>query len=316
MKNKISFQRNIRLVSNLWTYTIEEVFDFIKTGCNWSMDIRNETKRIQAISDHDLQNDLKNQLLPYCCFNGTFSYRCESGLIEYSKYTAIDYDGLDDETMNKVKQWLMQNPYVKFFYVSPSGHGLKVIVEHTNTNPKKHRSLYQELLTRFCISNIDPKTKDLQRATFLCHDPDAWWNDNCQPYRFDESKYQDDVVISSTTPSAHNSLRSDYVAMEKLLETLQFSGSTNIKDASIKRIVESWIDNDPEIKPGNRNNRLYHYACTLCKAGVKYKSSLYLLNKKFQNVGLGEIEILNTTCSAFSKLSDKFGSERDSKFKK
>lgn len=304
------------MVNNLFTYRIDEIYDIIKTGKTWSMDIQIDTLKVQCQSDHNIQNELKKRLLPYACINGVFQERKDSSLLEYSSYTAIDFDKFQsEEEMETVKGWLKETPFVKFFYVSPSGRGLKAIIEHTNTEPKKHKALYEELLQYFRIPQVDPKTSDLSRATYLCYDPQAWWNPNCIPYQFDESKYSEDIVLQRTTSSssaAAIALPTDYNKKVDYFNSFERPKETKITDASIKRIVYSWINKDTMTT--GRNNALYQYSCTLCKAGIKYKTALYWLNEKFSELGLHENEIQKTTCSAYSRCINEFGTERDSKF--
>jgi len=314
MNDKVSYQSNITNPKNLWTYSIEEIYDFIKSGSNRYTDIREYTRLIQSEPSHDKQNILKMEWLPYATFNGVFSYRNDSSLLEYSRYTAIDFDKFQSETeLQNIGYWLTQTPFVKFFFRSPSGKGLKAIIEHTNTNPKKHRALYRELLDVFKVPEIDQKTFDISRATFLCHDPFAWRNPECKAYVFDESKYPEGAA-SAAPSDCQVSLAGDYDEKLKLFDALKRPEGTMVTDASIKRIVGSWIDKD---SMGNgRNNALYQYACTMCKGGVNFKAALWMLNEKFTSRGLGEDEIKKTVCNAYWKCMDQFGSERDSKFKK
>lgn len=313
MNINISCHTKIVNTNNLFTSDIKLVFDLIRNGYNKAIDLRQITRQIQALSDHNEQNKLKIAALPYACFNGVFEYRNNGSLKEYSNYTAIDFDGFQSEDdLQRMVANLRTTPFVKFLFRSPSGRGIKAIIEHTNTNPKKHYALYQELLGVLNVPQLDTKTSDLSRATFLCYDSTAVWNDYCQPYRFDESKYQGQEYSVPIPGMPHRA--------PKMTTTLNFSSltlniPTNITDGSIERILESWLKKE-NIHEGNRNDTMYRYACFLCKAGVKWDYAIDWLTKKFNPIGIGNEEIMRTATSAYTRYCNEFGSERDSKFRR
>lgn len=320
MKDKVSYQSNIKFVERFWTYSIEDVYKIVKDGGNWSIDLKWATQIIQNEMDHNKQNELKKQLLPYVCFNGQFLHRDNYHLKEYSNYTAIDFDGFSSESdLGRTGYLLTQTPFVKFAFRSPSGRGLKAIIEHNNEEPKYHEFLYKELLNYFNIPQLDPKTCDISRATFLCHDPYAWWNPNCKAYEFDVSKYKDQIDCDSYYPVSLDDfyqVMGNTVAKNHSFNDYKCPGKTNISDESIISIVKSWIKKDKDIKVGSRNNKLYDYSCLLCKAGVKYELSYNMLTDVFGNYGLAISEVNYTLSSAYSRYEKEFGTVRDSKFKK
>lgn len=300
----LSFQYNIKQTHNLHLRRLEDLYELIKTGGNRFDDLPNKTLQIRNEQDHNKQNELKAKLLPYACFNGRFSTKSEDGLLFYSPYTAIDFDQFKtEEELLGIAYWLTQTPCVKMLFRSPSGQGLKAIVEHTNTNPKKHRALYNELLRMFKIPEIDTKTSDLSRATFLCYDPAVWWNECCAPFEFDENLYEEDsytFVDSGTKGHTQKDTDSlDKMACEAL----------GVTDGSIKRIIGKWIAND-FIAEGERNSKLFEYGCKFCKAGVKYSYALQLLEEVFVGLGLSFEEINRTCFNAYQKCKDEFGSKR------
>lgn len=314
--DKISFQKNIKMTSNLWEYSIDDIYNFVKTGCSWSMDIKADTERIRKAENHDIQNKLKEQLLPYACFNGIFNQRNDACLLEYSSYTAVDFDQFrSQEELNVVGNKLVQTPFVQMAFMSPSGKGLKAIIKHTNTNPRKHKAMYGELLKYFNYPEVDSRTSDLSRATYLCYDPYAYWNSNCQPFQFDEKVFFEDSVMPQYHVRNYIVKNNSYSDKISMFEKLRLPQKTNITDDSIIRILGSWHKKVDGLGT-NRNNRLYFYAAMLCKAGVSYRTAQEWLTSEFMGIGLSEEEILKTTVSAYSHYYDEFGSERDSKFHK
>lgn len=320
MKDKVSYQSNIKFVERFWTYSIEDVYKIVKDGGNWSIDLKRATQIIQNETDHNKQNELKKQLLPYVCFNGVFLRRDNYHLKEYSNYTAIDFDGFTcEDDLHNIGYQLTQTPFVKFAFRSPSGKGLKAIIEHNNDDSKYHEFLYKELMNYFNIPQLDPKTCDISRATFLCHDPYTWWNPVCKPYEFDADKYKDQIDCDSYYPVLLDDfylVMGNSIAKNHSCNGYQLPGKTNISDESIICIVKSWIMKDKGIRVGSRNNKLYDYSCLLCKAGVKYELCYYMLTEVFGNYGLAECEVNQTLCSAYTRYEKEFGTVRDSKFHK
>lgn len=310
----LSTQRNISRTKNLWNYSLADIYNIIRSGSYSYNDLIQPTTTIQLEPDHNKQNELKAQYLPYACINGRFRERSESGIIDYAPYTAIDFDQFGSEAeLRQVAYWLTQIPCVQMLFRSPSGKGLKAIVAHTNTNPLKHRSLYHELMEKFLIEQTDTKTSDLSRATYLCYDPNVWWNSNCIPYQFDESKYPEDI-LTCNTGNGSVSVNGSYEEKVKVLNAL-VCDDKGVTDGSIKRIIGKWIEKEV-IAEGERNCKLFVYGCKLCKAGVKYDYALQLVTDVFARLGLSIEEICNTTCNAYVKCSGEFGVDRENYGKK
>ena len=65
--------------------------------------------------------------------------------------------------MMRYKEQLKGTEWGYPVYITPSRKGLKAIIQHDSIFPKYHTELYNELLSRFDILEIDPHTKDLAR---------------------------------------------------------------------------------------------------------------------------------------------------------
>jgi hypothetical protein len=76
---------------------------------------------------------MKYELLPVAMFNGTFSYKNDQSIKEYSSFTAIDLDNFSSKTdMNNAKMMLMKDSCVYAIFTTPSGRGLKAVIIHDN----------------------------------------------------------------------------------------------------------------------------------------------------------------------------------------
>ena len=84
----------------------------------------------------------KKRRLPVVCFSGEFSSRADDALFEHSGFIVLDFDHVDVEA---TKTTLASDDHVYSCWVSPSGDGIKALVQITN--PERHRDHFRALIT-------------------------------------------------------------------------------------------------------------------------------------------------------------------------
>ena len=112
----------------------------------------------------------KKRRLPVVCFSGEFSSRADDALFEHSGFIVLDFDHVDVEA---TKTALATDDYVHSCWVSPSGDGIKALVQITN--PERHRDHFRALITYFdkqYTLEVDESGVNESRACFESHDPD------------------------------------------------------------------------------------------------------------------------------------------------
>ena len=72
----------------------------------------------------------KKRRLPVVCFSGEFSSRADDALFEHSGFIVLDFDHVN---VDATKTALATDDYVHSCWVSPSGDGIKALVQITNT---------------------------------------------------------------------------------------------------------------------------------------------------------------------------------------
>lgn len=120
----------------------------------------------------------KTKTLPSVTPSGAFSTRKDANLIEYSGIICIDFDHIDTGIKDTLAGDSFLNPSLVF--VSPGGNGLKVFITIDNGTPENHLSYFQALRKYFTETyqlSIDEACKNVSRACFLCHDPEAFFSD-------------------------------------------------------------------------------------------------------------------------------------------
>ena len=112
----------------------------------------------------------KKLQLPIVLFSGEFSERADEALFEHSGYIVLDFDHVE---VDAVKATLGTDEYIYACWTSPSGDGIKALVQVTN--PERHRDHFRALIKYFERQyglQLDESGSNESRACFESHDPD------------------------------------------------------------------------------------------------------------------------------------------------
>ncbi len=137
---------------------------------------RGITEQYRSLPE-SVRRDYKAKRFDYVTPCGTFDHRNVKGLIDRSHYHILDFDHCDPAI---VKSELAADKTldVLLMFVSPSGEGVKVIVE--DTGDSEHRAFYIALTDYInrthpnIARTLDSSGKDIARACFVCYDPDVY----------------------------------------------------------------------------------------------------------------------------------------------
>lgn len=122
--------------------------------------------------------DAKREL-PVTFFSGTFNTRTDDGLFDHSGLVVLDFDKLLE--LDEVRSQVAVDQYTYAMWVSPSGNGIKVLVQIKF--PERHRDHFRALTTYFQKQyglEVDPSGINESRACFESYDPDLVLNENSQ----------------------------------------------------------------------------------------------------------------------------------------
>lgn len=228
----------------------------------------------------------KARLLPAVAYNGTFKELNNTGLIDYSSVTALDFDHIaTSDDMACLRNRLVITPCVLSVFVTPSGRGLKALVWHDNTDPNKHGDLYEQLLTKFYVANRnDTSCKDLARRNYLSYDPYIWTNP--KPVQFH--------YIPSIKPKVNS------------LSTHIGKGLSGQSIISIMNSV--WKKNNPEYwEEGNRATSIFKLACLMCKWGVDQNLASEYFIDGWESDSMSEKEIQSHVDNGYKAEEMNFG---------
>jgi hypothetical protein len=123
---------------------------------------------------------IKEKMLDFVTFSGSFSYRNADSITNYSGYICIDLDKLGDP--EDTKPLLSQDTSVPplLIFTSPSGKGIKVVYKVAGDQSDHSHYFYAlcNYLRDTYNLKADSSGKDVPRACFLSHDPDLYFNDD------------------------------------------------------------------------------------------------------------------------------------------
>lgn len=139
---------------------------------------KQRTEKLRNIKDPKQARQYKASTFDYCTFSGMFTTRNDKALINHSGLLCLDFDHL--QSVDLLRNQLLQDEYfeTQLLFLSPSGDGLKWIIS-IDTNQTSHGNYFvavaNYILQTYGIA-VDKSGRDISRACFLPHDPQAFIN--------------------------------------------------------------------------------------------------------------------------------------------
>lgn len=266
MKNKyVSYIESID-IGKMRPVEIQKVLECIKNGY-WEKKIVPIRKAITE--DDQVKADELKFRLPGFTPSGTFNERRKKENIDsYSGLLHLDYDKVED--IESLKEIIVKIPFTYSAFISPSGKGLKVVV-NTDAELETHTDVFNAL--RVFYDEIvglesDGKVKDVPRLCFVSYDPELYLNESSKIFTIQNTSSESSVDISW---------------------------------------VWSFTENKSVFKDGNRNNFIHLFACNANRYGIDIMETIrYAINYSCSTFTLNEIE--RTIKSAYENNVSEYGS--------
>ena len=139
-----------------------------------------QTQELRAISDIQQARKYKAANFDYCTFSGVFTTRNDRTLVKHSGLLCIDFDHLPN--LSEIRKRLLADEYfdTQLLFISPSGDGLKWIIS-IDTTVASHGDYFAAIanyIKQTYNLDVDKSGRDISRACFLPHDPQAYINPN------------------------------------------------------------------------------------------------------------------------------------------
>ncbi|MCT4318806.1 BT4734/BF3469 family protein [Elizabethkingia anophelis] len=275
---------------NLWsnfskhkTYqSLSEIYTSIRDGT-----YKNEIQRIRTfLKDEDVESSKKekNELLAFTTtgiFHDKRSRKSEN-LIKYNGLVVLDIDKLKNhDEVDMVFSKAIQIEESKMVFVSPSGLGIKIIVETNNTNPNLHTQVYKKVVEyyqKILELEFDTQTCDIARLCFVSYDENAYLNLESKILEIPQEE-------------------------ETKVATLERVGNDTF-NLSMEIAIE-FTENLQKFTENNRNNFVALLAKNCCGYGLNQNLVLDYCTKKYVEDGFDEQEVSYIVSNSYK--TNQFG---------
>jgi hypothetical protein len=225
--------------------------------------------------------------LPACTWSGTFTERFDKCINQYSRHLILDIDHLDPASVERLKAQMATDDYVQFAFLSPSGNGLKILVQ-VDTSFEYHLAAFLHLQKvfeeKYCFK-VDNSGKNLSRICYMSYDPSPVVKEHWKVFEVDKR---------------FGEVSKQYV-MPANLQNYQAS-----KD--IKFIFETcvkWVERS-FVYANGRNNYVHAMCCALNRGGVSMGDAEFLIKNNYGD--LDEKELVHCVKSAYFHQAWEHGS--------
>jgi hypothetical protein len=135
----------------------------------------------------DLQKIFKPDL-DYVTFSGSFApTRLVANLTHHSGLICLDFDHVTNLWETRLQ--LQADPHTLALFTSPSGTGLKMLVDVPGLadEPERHKGFFADIaiyIRQHYGLDVDASGSDVSRACFLVHDPSVFVNPEAESYMY------------------------------------------------------------------------------------------------------------------------------------
>ena len=186
MKKEVTIFKNILETDAPFHREVMFILERIKQGKNKEL-----VKSIRAEKDKTKRNELKKKL-PSICFSGTFNKRADSSLVTHSGLICLDLDGYEKKKdLEEDRAKFKKSKFVYSVFVSPSGNGLKVLVQIPQ-EADNHKKYFNALNKHFASPYFDTTSKNVSRVCYESSDPQLYVNEQSKIWeKLEEDEYQE-----------------------------------------------------------------------------------------------------------------------------
>ncbi|SHE79839.1 VirE N-terminal domain-containing protein [Bacteroides luti] len=266
-----------------------------------------QIRQLSSAGETEGANRLKGTL-PGCTPAGTFLGRRKAECIsEYASRIVLDVDGVKPEQFDEICRKIEADKHTHVRYASPK-RGVKIIVcgeplvlddsaaltqqEKTAVINEYHLRLFRSLVPYYEALigvKIDTSGSDLPRITYLCHDPEAYYNPDSVFFP---------LSASAPEAGAHSGKRGKGARGTGKTHTGDFpvernKGKSELTKKSCSmlfRVLEMQLQRSKSYEPGNRNNFLFTLACKCNEAGIPEDALFNLMANSYDDIATQELE--------------------------
>lgn len=223
---EISIYESLYDVDSSHVITVGQALSRIKKGKS-----KEKVEQIRRLGSGSEYDSVKKSL-PSPLFSGVFKSRNDNNIISYTGLICLDFDKCKiTDKMSSLKR----NKHVIACWVSPSGNGVKALVEVSE--PENHTQHFDALIEDF--EGLDPSGRNLSRVCFESYDPDMYVARKWEIYDRKVEKVYEAVPVKVTTEN------------------------------TVYERLKKWMINKGEgFFEGNRNNFVFKLTCGCLRFGL------------------------------------------------
>lgn len=245
---------------------------------------KEEVEQIRTLineGDEERAN-LHKKKLPAFTPSGTFKKkRVPEDLVDYSHFIVLDFDKIDPDDYSEAFRIACSLPYTFCCFRSPSGSGMKILVEVTS-GALMHKSAFKRVADYYeehIGLPIDRSGSDINRLCFMSYDPDTYRKINSQKFEVQEVPDVTTNQVPEQRPSK--------------------APKTSLPSHDTQDPFEHCVNltkRKSTYEPGNRNNFIHLLACNCNRAGIEESNALHYILGDYD---LDPDEIKSTVRSAY-----------------
>lgn len=257
--------------------TLSEVYDKIKNDDVLRQRTVNYRKAIEAKLPAKQLKKLKAEQFPMLMPAARFKEgRDMEHLDSYTGLCQCDIDNIPPDMMDEAKRRVRSLPFVCMYHVSMSGNGLHIYYFYQIPNEGLTPQVYQQAFIQGneCIGKAIPADYDAavgkaNHGSSICHDPEAWFNPDAEPFKVDMSlllkKRGKNERLANDTAITEKEWSAQWTA-EKVFAYAQECVSKSATG---------------EFAQGNRNKFLVRLAMMLSDFGMEQEHAAQLMEQEY-----------------------------------
>lgn len=311
----VTYFPNIAITTPSGTAPIDILFETIRLGGRGGR-LKAYIEEIRNYSHNKkVRTSLKRKNLPVITWQGEFNKRANTGVERLSGLMCIDIDHCTENDLLRYKSSLILQPWCVAIFRSPSGDGIKVVVQTDNYDINAYHSCYCQLEEYFSVNygiKPDKNCEPISQGCFASYDPDIYVNLCASPFHLEYTSCYERPLFNNfgKAETAMVNRICDFTPLQQFQNNLSIitNGMTDeqiieILDRKFSRYKQNYED-------GNRTRSVFAQAVIMCKAGISQINAIEYLSSRFVPTGFLKEKVLWESSNAYTKNRHLFGSER------
>ena len=257
--------------------TLSEVYDKIKNDDVLRQRTVNYRKAIEAKLPAKQLKKLKAEQFPMLMPAARFKEgRDMEHLDSYTGLCQCDIDNIPPDMMDEAKRRVRSLPFVCMYHVSMSGKGLHIYYFYQIPNEGLTPQVYQQAFIQGneCIAKAIPADYDAavgkaNHGSSICHDPEAWFNPDAEPFKVDMS-----LLLKKRG-------KNDRLANDTAITEKEWSAQWTAE--KVFAYAQECVSKSAtgEFAHGNRNKFLVRLAMMLSDFGMEQEHAAQLMEQEY-----------------------------------